>query len=466
MRKCSVALCVALALTGCAVGPDYQRPAQELPQAWQGESADAQQQIARDWWRGFGDERLNTLVSEALEHNRDLVASAARVDEARAQAGIARAALLPQVSAEGSFQRNRVSQEMYPAPYVRDARTANGVLSWELDLWGKLRRADEAARADFAAARLTRDAAELSIAAQVAQTYFQLLAYDAQLDITRRTLSTRDESLKLNKRRFEGGMTSELDFRQAEAEAAAARAQVPVLEQSVRQTENALAVLVGRSPRAMVEGKLERAELGGLAVPPVVSAGLPSSLLTRRPDVLAAEEQLHAANARIGVARAAYFPSIGLTSAIGSQSADLGNLFTGPARTWSFAANLAMPIFDWGKTGAGVDAANARQRQALAQYDKAIQTAFRETLDALSATTTSTQRESAQRTQLNALKNTLKLAKLRYDNGYSSYLEVLDAERGAFQAELQLVDARLNQLNASVSLVKALGGGWQAAKAG
>ncbi len=468
LKKC-LPIAVALALSACAVGPDYQRPAVELPQGWQaGAVAATTPAVSPTWWRAYGDPVLDQLVDEALANNRNLASAAAKVDEARAQAGIARSNLLPQLSATAGYQKGRSATELRTpgAPAVTDVRSANGLLSWELDLWGKLRRANEAAYAGYLSSQYAEEAARLSISATVAQTYFQLRAFDAQLEITRQTLVSREESLRLNQRRFQGGVTSELDYRQAEAEAASARAQVPLLEQSVRQTENALGVLLGRSPRALVDAKVKRGKaLEHMALPPAIPTGLPSDLLTRRADLRAAEQQLKAANANIGVARAAYFPSIGLTGALGSQSLALDTLFNGPNRTWNFAANLAMPIFDWGKTGYGVDAANARQKQALAGYELAIQNAFGETLNALSLTGTSAARQAAQLTQYKALQEALRLARLRYDNGYSSYLEVLDAERGFYQAELQLVDARLSQLQASIDLFKAVGGGWQASPA-
>lgn len=468
LRLC-LPLCTAIAMAACTMGPDYQRPDIDVPGAWQQDGAlvpTPQQPMSRDWWTAFGDARLDALIAEAIEHNRDLGAAAARAEDARAQAGMARAALLPQLSASASALRGRVARDTDAPPILGDQSTASGLLSWEVDLWGKLRRLDEAARAGFAASRLARDATALSLTAQVAEIYFQLVALDAKLAITERTLQSRNESLRINQRRFERGLTSELDFRQAQAEAAAAKAAMPVLRQAVRQTENALGVLLGRTPRELVEQKIDRTDvLALLTPPPAIPADLPSSLLTRRPDVLAAEQRLVAANARIGAARAAYLPSINLTGMLGTESTALNDLFQGPMRTWSFAANLAMPIFDWGKTGAGVDAATARQRQALAQYELAIQNAFRETLDAMSGRSTSSEREAALATQLEALRSTLKVARMRYGNGYASYLDVLDAERGVYAVELQVIDARQLQLNAAVDLIKALGGGWQYAEA-
>ncbi|QOD84295.1 efflux transporter outer membrane subunit [Chromobacterium haemolyticum] len=451
---------VALALTACAVGPDYSRPKLELPDSAQAQSP----AIAMDWWKQFNDPVLDQLIAEALEHNQDLAAAAARVDEAAAQAGIARAQLLPALNANAGYQRGRTSTATTTpgAPLVGDVRNANLTASWELDLWGKLRRGNEAARADFAASRFARDSSKLAIAAQTAQTYFQLRAYDAQLDIAKRTLQSREESLKLQTKRFKGGLISELDQQQAEAEAASARAQVPQIASALAQTESALGVLLGHSPKQLVAGGIQRGQsLDALSAPPEVPAGLSSSLLERRPDIAASEQQLIAANARIGVARAAYFPSISLSGALGSQSLSLDTLFTGPTRTWSFVGNLAAPVFNFGQTGYAVDAANARQKQALAQYQKTVQSAFKDALDALSGYGAARDIQAAQTTQFQALNKSLRLANLRYDNGYASYLDVLDAQRNSFQAELGLVSAKLNQLNAVVGLYKALGGGWE-----
>ncbi len=459
LKRALIPMAVSLALTACAVGPDYSRPKLDLPQQAASPAA-----VQQDWWKQFDDATLNSLIDEAVQHNKDLAQAQAQVEEAAALAGIARAQLLPSINANAGYQRGRSSVETTTpgTPLVADVRSANLTASWELDLWGKLRRSSEAARATLAASRYTQDAVRLSISAQVAQTYFQLRALDAQLDIAKRTLKSREESLSLRQKRFNGGMTSELDLRQAEAEAASARATVPQLAKSVDQTESALGILLGRSPRDLIDGTVSRGKaIEQLRTPPAIPAGLSSSLLERRPDLAAAEAQLIAANARIGVAKAAYFPTISLTGALGSQSTSLDSLFTSPTRTWSFVGNLAAPVFNFGQTGMNVDAANARQKQALAQYEKSVETAFKEARDALSANSTARQVQEAQITQLTALNKALHLATLRYDNGYSSYLDVLDAERNAFQAELNLVNAQLDRLNASVSLYKALGGGWE-----
>lgn len=456
LKQALMPLLVAAALSACAVGPDYQRPGLQLPQGSE------QAQVDAHWWRQFGDATLNRLIADALQYNRDLQQAAARVDEAAAAAGAARASQLPQVNASLGGARARTSRYSSGAGALGENYSGGLSASWELDLWGKEARKREAANADLTQSQRLLDAARQSLSAQVASTYFQLLSYDAQLAAVQATLQGREESLTLRKKRFNGGMTSELELKQAEAETASARAAVPRLRQAVTQTEHALAVLTGTNPRELVKPVARGKTLDALTVPPQVPSGLPSDLLLRRPDLAAAEAQLVATNARIGVARAAYFPSIGLSAGLGSASFELSKLFTGPAQTWNFAANLAAPIFNNGEISAGVDAANARQKQALAAYEKAVQSAFADTLDALSAVRTSQEAETAQGQQLAAMREALRLARLRYDAGYSSYLEVLDAERSVFQLEQALSDARLARLNAVVSLYSALGGGWQA----
>lgn len=456
LKQAVLPLLVATALSACAIGPDYQRPVLELPQA-----AANVAPVTADWWQGFADPVLNATIDEALRYNRDLVQAAARVEEAEAAAGIARASLLPEVNGSVSSARSRASLYSSGAGALGNSRQAMLNASWELDVWGKLRREREAALADVSASANLLAAARLSLSSQVAKTYFQLASYDAQLASARGTLQSREESLALRKKRFNGGMTSELELRQAEAEAAAARAVVPQLAQAVTQTEHALAVLLGRSPRAIAANVARGKGLAALAEPPQIPAALPSDLLLRRADVAAAESRLVAANARIGVARAAYFPSISLSAGLGSVSSSLSDLFSGPAQTWNFAAGLTAPIFNAGRIAAGVDVANARQKQALAGYEKAVQQAFADTLDALSAVSAARETEAAQQAQLTALREALRLARLRYDNGYSSYLDVLDAERGVFQVEQALSSARLARLSAVVSLYAALGGGWQ-----
>ncbi|MBP6116119.1 MAG: efflux transporter outer membrane subunit [Neisseriaceae bacterium] len=469
--KSIMTMAVVLALTGCSVMPTYHQPETPLPNSFNlDSSAGKDLGILMDdqWWQNFGDSSLNLLVTSALIYNQDLIAAQARVEEAAANAGIARSALFPSIDVNGNFSRQRTSQET-TAPgqdLIGDVRTGNAQLSWELDLWGKLRAQNAAGKARFLSSQYNRDALKLSIAALVSTTYFQLQAADEQLNIAQSTLDTRQKTLELYQKRYRGGVISALELRQAEVEKASAEADVPRIAQLVRQTENALAVLVGRTPQQMVEGRIERAR-NSMSTPvalDLIPEALPSELLVRRADIRAAEESLKAANADIGVARAAFLPSIGLTTAIGSQSLSLDGLFNAPARTWSFVGNLAAPIFQAGRISYGVKAARAREQEMVATYRGAIQVAFRETLDALSAHGYTREQEIATDKQLTSVKAAVRLAQLRYDGGYSDYLTVLDAQRSMYQIEQSAVAVRLERLNSMVALYKALGGGWDEAK--
>ena len=461
MSKTIISLTVSLLLTACAIGPDYQRPPVDVPEQWSIKTSDASevQRVADKWWENFSDPVLNRMVEEALVNNQDINIAIAQLDDAAAQARLARTALLPQLNGAAGGQRGRSSSET-SSGNLGEVYTAQAALSWEIDLWGKLRRSNEAARAQYLGSAYNRDATRLLIAAQVAQTYFQMRALDASLEVTRNTQTTREESLSTQEKRFKYGMVSMLEVSQAQSELATAKINAASQALSLKTTENALSVLLGRSPRAFLEAHERGQTLSQMTHVTQIPAGIPSDVLTRRPDVASAEQALVAANARIGVARAAYFPSISLTGHLGSQSLSLSNLFTGPAATWSFVGNLAAPIFNFGATQANVNSANAKQRQALAQYEKSIQNAFKETLDGFASVESTRQQEAAALEQVRATNEALRLANLRYDNGYSSNLEQLDAQRSAYQTQLSLISIRLARLNASVDLYKALGGGW------
>jgi multidrug efflux system outer membrane protein len=380
---------------------------------------------------------------------------------------VARADQWPGVSANASAARTRTSEDLPVAlppgvDPVNNNMRATLDASYEIDLWGKYRRATEAARADLLATQFNRDAVRLALIAEVSRGYFNLRALDAQVAITRRTVATRSDSLALQRKRFEAGVASELEVRQVEADAAAAQALLPVLETQLARQETALAVLLGRSPRAIVGSTPERgAAIEALTVPPAVPAGLPSDLLEHRPDLRQAEQQLVAANARIGQAKAAYFPSISLTGFLGGESTTLSDLFSAPARIWQISGSAAQTVFDAGRTGSRVKAAKAREQQALAQYQFAIQNAFKDTLDALVAQRKARETLDAEQARVAALQSALDHARLRYKNGVSSLLDVLDAERGLLTAELSRVEAQRVQLAATADLYKALGGGWE-----
>jgi multidrug efflux system outer membrane protein len=470
MNKVRLATVAAalLALGGCiSLAPSYERPPIELPPDWAAANGSNAAAIGREWWKVYGDEQLNELVNEALVNNTNLEIALARVDFARAQHGLARADRFPSVDATAERGRTRASLAtgtLPPgAPREFDTYRAGGVVSYEVDLWARFRDASTAARADVLASEAAHETVRIAVAADVVQAYFGLRSLDEQLTATQRSIDTRSESLALQKLRFESGVISEFEYRQLEAETLAARAQLPVIERLRSQQEATLAVLLGKTPRDIYGGGTVDAlltdEIGEPAVE-VAPAGIPSELLMRRPDLVDAEHQLIAANARIGVARAAYFPSITLTGFYGSASSALDDLFTGPARTWNAAVSLTQPILNAGRIGASVDAANARQREAYARYQQAVQNAFRDVRNALVAQSKTRAQFDAENQRVITLRETLRLARLRYQNGVASQLDVLDAERNLLGAQLNRSDALRAQRAAIADLFKALGGGW------
>ena len=468
MTKSILAVVTAAALlAGCAgLRPDYVKPTVDLPTTWVDVPADGARAQGAQWWKVYGDPVLDRLIDEALAGNPNVMLAVARVDEARATLASTSAEQLPYVTGDLNSNRTRLSQRgatpLPPGvnPLSNDTRVRAAV-SYELDLWGRLRNATEAARAELLATEAARETVRTTLTSDVAQGYFALRALDGQLAATRRSLQTRSETLDLQRKRVQLGDISELDLRQQEAEVAGARAQVPALERQRAQQESALAVLLGRSPRAIYEGAIDAGRDADARSPAiVVPAGLPSDLLLRRPDLLETEQRLIAAKARIAVARAAYFPTISLTGYLGSESVALGDLFSGPAGIWQVAVGLSQTIFGGGRIDAQVQAATARERQALAQYQRAIQTAFREVRDALVAQAKAREQLEAETQRVAALSEALRLARLRYDNGIASQLDVLDAERNLLSAELNRIDAVRAQRAAIADLFKALGGTW------
>lgn len=468
-QRLAAALMSAFVLSGCAIGPDYKRPDVDFPEFYIKDAKTAAidtslpsevEAIASDWWRNFNDPILDEMVTSALTYNQDLVQASARVDEAAAQARIARNALLPQINGSAGAGRGQSSEYIAGLNPPASNFNAAATVSWELDVWGALRRGNESARASYLASSYTRDALQLSLTAQVAQTYFQLRAYDAQLVLSQETIRTREQSLDVQTKRFNEGFLSRVEVAQAQAELADARLNGEKQALAIQTTETALSVLLGRSPREFLQAHARGHSIAEMPKALDMPTDLPANLLLRRPDIASAEQRLIAANADIGVARAAYFPSIGLTGTLGSNSLALSQLFSGPAAAWSFVGNLATPIFNFGTTQAQVKAANARQQQALAGYQKAIQVGFKDVLDSFNTQSSSTRQMKAQSDQVAATQEALKLLNLRYAEGYSGYFEVLDSQRSAYAAQLALIDAQLTQLNAQVNVYKALGGGW------
>ncbi len=457
-----VAFSAAL-LGGCSVGPAYERPAAELPDAWRAVPAQGQSFSGERWWTIYGDATLDRLVAEALTGNQDLALATARLDEARALARIADAELVPSVDA--AFQRDRSRRSdstatRFPGALENNNYRAQLNVSYELDLWGRLRNSAKAARAELLATTAARETVRIALTAEVARSYFAVIAFDAQIAATRRSLQLRQDDLRLQRIRANAGLINEFALRQLEAEVASAQSQLPALERRLASEELALGVLLGRSPRALINETVARATDSSQPATPVIPAELPSALLLRRPDVVAAEQQLIAANARIGAARAALFPRIGLSGYLGSESAALSNLFSGPAQIWSLGFALAQPIFQGGRLFGEIEAVEARERQALAQYQKTLQTAFRETHDALVTQTKARETFDAETARATALTESLRLARIRFTSGLTSQLEVLDAERNLLSAELNRAEALRAQRAAVADVVRALGGGW------
>lgn len=461
-------LVATLALAGCAMGPDYQRPAADLPQAWPAAPAGATQLTQAkeaNWWKIYADPALDKLVEEALARNADLAIAAARLSEAEAQLGLARSSLAPTTYMDGGRERSRTSaksgqfQEGMPLETTSNRASLN--ISYELDFWGKYRRTSEAARAELMATESARDTVRQSLISQVVQGHYNLLALDARVTATERTVQRGREALALLTRQFDVGMISRFDLQQRSAEVDAVNAQLPPLQRSRAAQERALAVLLGRSPREVVDANIrrdgDRANATTLTL--VAPAGLPSELLLSRPDLREAEQRLVAANARIGVARAAYFPSITLTGAIGSESSQLSDLFSGPARTWNFAGNITQALWGAGRLMREEDIAESRQKVAVEQYRNAVINAFREVQDAVSAQAAAREVFVTETRRVESLKESYALAKLRFESGIASQLDVIDNERGLIAAEHNRIEAERALRAAIADLYRALGTG-------
>ena len=456
MRKIHMCglLGAVLLLAGCLMGPNYKQPELDLPT---GQAADNFSIFTNaQWWTVFDDEVLNQLETEALAYNKDLQAAVARVDEARAAVGIATADQLPSLSA--AAQSGRAGSK---AGSGESQSTANVSVSFELDLWGKYRRLSEAARAQLLTSEAARDTVRLTLTADVAKNYFALRMLDAQLEIAQRTLKARQENVRIYTSRYKNGYSTEVDLKRVEANMASVQAQEQQLRLKISQTETALSVLVGKSPRQIAEGATPRGKkLAEITLIPNVPEGLPSDLLARRPDVRSAEGSLIAANANIGAARAAYFPSIPLTASAGYASGALNNLFTGSSGVWAIGGQLLAPIFEGGKIRAQNKQAEAQYREMLATYEKTVQGAFKEALDALSANRINREIFESYNQQTVAMQRSYDLTKKQEDAGLIGVTDLLSVEENLLSAEMNLASARNDELAAVVNLSKALGGGW------
>jgi multidrug efflux system outer membrane protein len=450
---------VVVFLAGCTtVGPDYQRPEMALPEQYFDNVSKENPSIPANWWTLFNDPQLNDLVDAAFKYNADVRLAAARVQEAAGVLREARALLYPEVAAGYSVTRTDVSKLTTPPPLPPLQRTTNQLLlstTYELDFWGRYARGDEAARAALLASVLSRDTVLLSLAGATAQAYFALRSLDAQLTVLDLVIQSRRESLELAQARAKSGLASDLDVYQAQSALSDAVVQRYETERNRQLVERQLAQLTGR-----LDLRVGAGDVFTLPVPPVPPAGLPSALLQRRPDIRAAEESLVAANAQIGIAKAALFPTISLTAAAGSQSAEFADLLANGAGIWTLGASVVMPIFDAGRRRARVDQAEARREQAVAGYQKSVETAFREVADALVNVDRTAGSEAELQLRLRSARAALDLSNERYKAGYSPFLEVLDAQRTVNDAAIAFVRNRQARLAFSVDLMKALGGGW------
>lgn len=468
-----ILLTAALLVTGCAVGPDYQRPDTTLPDQWRDPvMLDAEQRADwSTWWQRYDDPVLNRLVERATAKNLDIRQQVARVRQARAQLGLAEANQLPRLDVQADATRQQASERAAAAtagtgePFSQYGVSA--VLDYELDLWGRLDRAEEAARARLLESAFTADAVRLSVISDVVTTYFELRAAERQLEIAKRTVDARRRSYEILQSRYEAGAIADLPVRQAEAELETVRAQVPSLRRQVENLESALAVLVGRNPREiMATDSISGTPLRRIALPAERPEVLPSTLLERRPDIRAAEAALIAANADIGRAQAQWYPSVNLSAMVGTEALDTGDLFTAPADTWSAGASLLTPLLHFGRIEAEVDSAEAARDRAELQYRATVRTAFREVRDALTLLETANERLAARRRQVEALQRTLEAAERRYEGGYTSFIEVLDARRALLDAELAVATAVRDRFVATATLYRALGGGWTSPQTG
>jgi len=461
--KIVLAAILLFILTGCMVGPDYKRPGVDVPQSWRFEDKEAKDVVNTLWWEQFNAPVLNDLIRIALQENKDVKIAAARVEQFLGQYGTTLAFLFPQIGAGASAGRQRLSQSTGPVPYERDPSINTSFdnydifvnVNWEIDLWGKIRRATEAARANLLSTEEARRSVILTLVTAVANSYVNLRDLDKQLVLTRETAQSYKESYDLFSLRFKYGIVSEIEVKQAMAQYEQAMANIPLLQKGIAQQENALSVLLGRNP-----GPIPRGKTIDELTPPAVPAGLPSDLLLNRPDLLQAEQNLVAANANIGVAKALYYQTLSLTGLFGFASMDLSDLFKGPAKMWSYAAPVTAPIFTAGAIEGQVRAAEAVQQQTLLRYQQVIQTAFREVDDSLVDHQRTREQLASLARETAALRDYVRLARLRYDNGYTSYLEVLYSQTLLYNSEILHTVAQGTLFQSLVNLYKSMGGGW------
>ncbi len=461
MTARTIAIVISLVTAGgCTIGKDYQRPPVEIPLQWIHEAERTRETANALWWRQFDDPVLDELIDTALRENKDVALAAARVGQYLGTYRSTRGTLFPRIEADVQASRQRVTREgaaPWPAGVspIQDRFLGTLGASWEIDLWGKFRLAAQAARADILSAEESRDGVVLSLVAAVADGYLRLLSLDEQLEIARRTEAARSESLRIFKLRYDWGVVSELELSQIQSEYEETLAVIPSIEQEIALQEHRLNTLLGSNPAPIERGlTLKEIRLPG------VPAGVPSDLLERRPDIRRAEQDLVAAHARVDVARSYYFPSISLTGILGTESADLLKLMSGSSQIWTLGAQTTLPLFTAGTVAGQVATARALREEALVTYQKTIQNAFKEVEDALVSVRKTREVLEARNRQVEAVRNYKKNAQLRYENGYSGYLEVLDADRTLFNTERSYVQAKTALFTALVDLYKSMGGGW------
>ncbi|MGH8619279.1 MAG: efflux transporter outer membrane subunit [Burkholderiales bacterium] len=460
MRRVLPLACLSVLLSGCMIGPDFFRPKVETPAAYRYEEKTARDLANTEWWKQFGDPVLDGLINEALANNKNVQIAAANVQAAAALLTQTQSSLYPQLGYQGDAARQRFSESsatplVANIPNPQNAYSALLGASWELDLWGRIRRLSESARASALATEEARRGVILSLVSSVATSYIQLRSFDYQLEIANRTLITYAESVKLFELQFKYGQISLMTVEQARSQYEVAAAAIPQIQRDIAVTENAISTLLGRNPGPVARGKA----LVALVIP-AVPAGVPSELLERRPDIAQAEQQLVAANAQIGAAKAQYFPTISLTGAFGSASGQLSNLFSGPAKTWSFAGALAGPIFTGGLISGQVAQAEANQQAALINYTLVIQTAFADVENSLVTNQKTGEQVTAEIRRVRALSEYARLAMLQYNGGYTDYLTVLNAQQQLFPAELNYAQNLGRVYSSLVGVYKAMGGGW------
>lgn len=460
-KQISIVFATVLAAAGCAVGPNYSRPTAPMQSAWKEKQiATNTTKLSVRWWESFKVSKLNELEDQAIAANQDLKRAVARVTEARALARIAKADLLPTISKSGGYSYNRLSDKRATTLGKNvefDDFSSSFDLNYELDVWGRVRRSVEAATADEASIERDRDVVLLTLTADVARNYYLIRSFDQERRIVQSTVALRKDTLQIQQTRYDAGLINQVDVTRAETEMANVEADLQSIIRSRAQIEHALAVLCGKAP-----GEFQIVEADSAFFAPEIPVGMPSELLQRRPDIASAEERLHAATARIGVAKAAFFPTIKLTGAAGLASADLGTFVSAPSRLWSVGPGISVPVFEGGRNRANLKAAQARVEQSTADYRSVVLGAFREVEDSLSDLATLTaEYEAVSRAQASA-KQTAALAQERYDKGLANYLDVVDAQRTVLQAERQQAQLSGQRAVTAIQLAKAVGGGWRA----